>query len=87
MLLARDRPPFVLMTSTTTPDRCVGGGESCGGGFFITFLGFDATSDDRTGDTGRFARTTAQHIAHSTAAHLFAAKVQVLHCQRLREEA
>ena len=81
-------PLFVPTTSTTTPEGCVRGGESWGGGFFVALLGFDATaSDDGTGDAGRFARTTAPHITHSTAVHLFAAKVQVLHCQRLREEA
>jgi hypothetical protein len=80
-------PLFVPTTSTTTPEGCVRGGESWGGGFFVAFLGFDATSDDGTGNAGRFARTTAPHIAQSTAAHLFSAQVQVLHCQRWQEEA
>jgi hypothetical protein len=81
-------PLFVPTTSTTTPDGCVGGGESWGRGFFVAFLGFDATaSGDGTSDAGRFARTTALHIAQSNAAHFFSAQVQVLHCQRWREEA
>ena len=39
--------------------------ELGGGGFFVALLGFDAmASDDKSGNAGRFAWTTAPHIVH-----------------------
>ena len=88
-------PRSIPTISTTTPEGCVGGGGSWGGGFFFTsaaflntLLGLLATATEAgMGNAGRFARTVAPHIWHSTAAHVFSArKVQVLHCQRLLEK-
>ena len=72
----------------------MGGGGSWGGGFLFaaavfldSLLGLESTATEaRMGDAGRFARTAAPHILHSTAVHSFSAKVQALHCQRLRKK-
>ncbi len=80
-----------------TPDGWCGSSvipTSGGGGFILasavildSLLGHTtATPAPGTGDAGRLSWTTVLHITHTVAAHLFLAKVQVLHGQWLREE-
>ncbi len=82
---------------TTMPDGWCSSSEiamSGAGGFFWaslavflhSLLGRTMAPVPVTGDAGRLSWTTAPHITQAIAAHLFLAKVQVLHCQRLREE-